>query len=58
MTGRWFVWLAYIFPLSTRFLDEQFRDDEGEHIRWGANFYVGLVIGLIMIVAGWKARAH
>ena len=51
-TGRWLVWLAYIFPLSTRFLDERFRDNETQHISWGSTFYVGLFAGAACFV-GW-----
>lgn len=53
-TGRWCVWLAYGFPLSTRFLDEDFRDDEARHIRWGVGFYVGLMTIVAIAFVGWK----
>lgn len=51
-TGRWLVWLAYIFPLSTRFLVEDFRDDEAQHVSWGSSFYIGLFVGAVCFV-GW-----
>jgi hypothetical protein len=51
VTGRVIVWVGTVFPLSTRFLDDEFRGDEGAHLRWGLIFYSSILAIVATLVS-------
>lgn len=43
--GRAIVWVGTSFPLSERFLDEDYRQSERAHLDWGLRGVIAILIG-------------